>query len=373
MKKIFFVTVLIFTAAISNIASAEDFNSIDWSRVPTITNNADFVRYVQQCEARCLSSVPVIFGGGFFVDGEGFLAVSKNTQSVDTIVSNYGSSQRVLYQLRLCPGAKVAYAYKSGNTSILSNEEQKLYNVAVEIVNKAARKPTPIMKEFYIHDEITARVDYSYSLGARVGNAIGAFLDGKANCQGYSDAFYMLGQMLGLNVGKMSGRTRGNQHIWNTITFDDGKTYAVDCANDDASFSTSKEGGYNNYIYFNAAEEILNVTHSWSSATEPQLVQNIDNRYFYFAPESTNIVFYEERAEDALDKIAERIAKEDFRLSWGMSKYEPKYNDKKFVLNRLTKEILPRKYKFKPDTDIKIDLTRRGNWLFFIVDAKKRQ
>lgn len=377
MKKFFLTAILIFIVAISSIASAADFNSVDWSKAPTFTNKADFARYIQKCEANCMSSVPVKFKGGLFVDTDEVLMFVKNTQTVDAVSANYFDGIRVLYQLHLSPGVKVAYAYRTKNTSILNNDERQLYNVAVEIVEKAARKPTPIMKEFYIHDEITARVEWynttSTSKTPRHGNAIGALVDGRATCQGYSDAFYMLGTMLGLKVGKMSGVTRGTKHIWNTITFDDGKIYAVDCTWDDASFSTSKEGGYNNYIYFNAAEEILNVTHSWSSATEPQLVQKIDNRYFYFAPESTNIVFYEDKAEDALYKIAERIAKEDFRLSWGMSKFEQRYNDKAFVLNRLTKEILPKKFKFKPDTDIRVDLTRRGQWLFFIVDAKKRK
>ena len=377
MKKIFFTVVLILIAAISNIASAAvDFNSVNWGNVPTFSNRSDFIRYLQKCDANCMEAVPAIFSGGLFVDADEVLKFAKNAQSVEVIASNYGTSQRILYHLYICPGAKVAYAYATQNTSILNNDERQLYNAAVEIVNKAARKPTPIMKEFYIHDEITARVDYytepTNAPTPRFGNALGAILDGKANCQGYSDAFYMLGKMLGLDVGKMAGRTRNNKHIWNTITFGDGKIYAVDCTWDDASFSVSKEGGYNNYIYFNASQEILEATHAYDAATEPRITEKIDNRYFYFAPESTNIVFYEERAEDALDKIAERIAKEGFRLSWGMSKYEPKYTNKEFVLNRLTKEILPKKYKFKPDTNIRIDLTRRGDWLFFIVDAKKR-
>ena len=65
--------------------------------------------------------------------------------------------------------------------------------------------------------------------------AIGALIDGYAQCQGFTDAFYMLGRMCGLNVGRIGGTKDNGKilHAWNWITFSDGKSYCVDVTLDD--------------------------------------------------------------------------------------------------------------------------------------------
>jgi hypothetical protein len=144
---------------------------------------------------------------------------------------------------------------------------------------------------------------------------------------------------------------------------------------DDASFTFADSGEYNNYIYFNAPSEILKNTHSWENAYyNPQLYPQIDGRYFYFTPEfsETNgryFAFHSNTAEDALDYIGYRIAREGWRLSWGMAPYDARYANLNFSLNRLVKEILPNKYNWYGY--IKMNVARRGNYLYFTVDAKK--
>ncbi|MBQ7703808.1 MAG: hypothetical protein IJT73_00020, partial [Selenomonadaceae bacterium] len=257
-----------------------------------------------------------------------------------------------------------------------------LYNIAVRIVNEANQRPTTLLKEHYIHETITERVTY-YNFKwtektPRHCTAIGALIDGKANCQGYADAFYMLGRMLNLNVGKMSGYSNNGKsteaHVWNTIEFGDGRYYGVDVTWDDASFSFADSGEYNNYIYFNAPLEIMQTTHSWEAAYFPNLYPNIDGRYFYYTQEflDTNgryFAFHSNTAEDALGYIAQRIAREGWRLSWGMAPYNSQYADVNFCVNRLVKDILPNRYHWYGY--IKMNVTQRGNWLFFTVDANK--
>ena len=382
MKKIIFGLMFIFTLTFQNFVSAVNRDSIDWSNAPHFGDKQSFMNYIKNCENNCKTQVPVVFTNGIFVNVEECLKMTKNSQYVNVTWWNdsNGRPREVLYELTLYPGTKVAYAYLTGNTSVLSGEEKKLYNVAVGIVNEAKKKPTTLLKEHFIHESITERVTY-YTINSkektpRHCNALGALLDGRANCQGYSDSFYMLGKMLGFNVGKMSGRANNESHVWNTIDFGDGRIYAVDVTWDDASFSFADSGEYNNYIYFNAPLEIMQATHSWEGAYNPKLYPNIDGRYFYYTQEffetkGRYFAFHSNTAEEALDYIAYRIAREGWRLSWGMAPYDRRYAEVNFSLNRLIKDILPHKYNWYGN--IKMNVARRGNYLYFTVDANKNK
>lgn len=380
MQKIIFTAIFIFTLLIQNFASAVDYKSIDWNNAPRFSDKQSFANYIRDCENNLKTKVPVVFTNGVFVNVEECLKITKNSQYVNVTWWNdkNGNPREVLYELSIYPGARVAYAYRTGNTSFLSNEEKRLYNVAVKIVNEANQKPTTLLKEHYIHERITEIVTYyntkSNEKQPRHCNAIGALLDGRANCQGYADSFDMLGKMLGFKVSKMSGVANKEKHVWNTIDFGDGRVYGVDVTWDDASFHFADSGDHNNYIYFNAPLEIMRTTHSWEGAYNPKLYSSIDGRYFYYTKEfsDTNgryFAFHSSTAEDALGYIAYRIAKEGWRLSWGMAPYDSRYADVSFSLNRLVKEILPNKYHWYGK--IKMNVARRGNYLYFTVDANK--
>lgn len=379
MRKNILAIVFMVTALIQNIASAADYNSVDWNNAPHFSNKADFIRYIQACEKNCKAYIPVVFASNVFINTDEILKIYKNAQQANITwwSDRKGGSVKTLYELHIYPGAKVEYAYRTGDISILSNEERKLYNYAIKIVKEAKKFPTPLRKEHYIHEKITERTTY-YTANTgetlpRHCTAIGALLDGKANCQGYTDAFYMLGRMAGLNVGKMSGNAAGGAHTWNTINFGDGRTYAVDVTFDDASFRSAGVGEYNTYIYFNAPLEILNTSHTWEAAYNPTIYPKIDSRYFYTTQEFSNthgqyFGFSTKTAENALQYIAQRISK-GYRLSWAMAPYAKNYADTKFSLNRLVREILPNQYNWYGSA--KMSVAHRGNWIFYTVDATK--
>ena len=109
--------------------------------------------------------------------------------------------------------------------------------------------------------------------------AIGALIDGKANCQGYTDAFYMLTRMLGWDTGRIVGEAGGGGHIWNTVGFGN-NTYCVDVTWGDHGF-----GNLNSYIYFNAPMEIMQETHKWDWSSAQAIQGGIDERYPYCSEE----------------------------------------------------------------------------------------
>lgn len=171
------------------------------------------------------------------------------------------------------PGTCVANAYLRGNTDYLTSDELQLHSKAVEIINEAKKRPSLIAQEYYIHDEICRRTTYELDKNT----AIGALVYNKADCDGYADAFYMLGRMMGWNVGRIFG----GGHAWNWIDFGDGKVYCVDVTLDDEYFNFGEYGKATVYLFFNAPEEIISVDHTWDRELLPNLQRTIDDRYSY--------------------------------------------------------------------------------------------
>ena len=122
------------------------------------------------------------------------------------------------------PGAKVAAAVLTGDESRLTDEERQLRDQALSIVRAAqAQSSTTLELEMALHDWLCANVNYEAmpevrETMPRVCMATGALLDGRANCQGYADAFYLLGRLAGLNVRCQDGiDSDGLEHRWNVI------------------------------------------------------------------------------------------------------------------------------------------------------------
>ena len=155
------------------------------------------------------------------------------------------------------PGQKIVFAWKSGDVSRLTQEELEVYGIAQELVSQArAADPDPEAMELWLHDWLCANVEYDSPyeyvypedfVGLDELTCVGALRDGKANCQGYTDAFYLLGTLAGLEVYVIFGTADGGGHCWNGVRLD-GKIYMVDVTFDDTLF---QEPEYWSYIWYN--------------------------------------------------------------------------------------------------------------------------
>lgn len=391
MRRLIFAAVFFIVSLVQNFAAATELNDVDWSSAPRFSNYADFTNHLKNCMANLQTEIPVVLTNGLdannareILDGTGNLAFAYRYKSAHDGDSNL----RVLYEFLYYPGTKIVHAHRTGDTSILSNEEKKLYNLAVKIVNDARAQPTVLRKELFIHDAITTKTTYYTATISQTFNlprfvtATGALLDGRANCQGYSDAFYMLGNMSGLNVGKISGvfrsddgKGRDEGHMWNTIDFG-GVKYFVDVTGNDDSFKFSRRLGYNSYIYFNAPAEIASATHSWRDNMVTNLQAEPDDKYFFTTPEfaATNgdyFGFYSRSTEKALDEIARRIAVDRRKLSWAMIPHDEKFNLEK-ALNRLVREILPSRYQYYRGY-FGMAAANRGKYTLLFVDVRNKR
>ena len=194
------------------------------------------------------------------------------------IVESDETNAKVIYKITEYPGTRVANAYLSGNTVGLTSDEKKLYPLAAEIANTAKRYSLPAAQERFIYDLICGRVtfydeenklDESGKLKS-FNTAIGALVDRKANDKGIADAFYMLCRMCDLNVSRIGGYIGTTPHTWNTITFEDGRSYCVDVTD-----------GINTGLrsLLNAPLEVIQKTHRCDWELIPNLQQTVDSRY----------------------------------------------------------------------------------------------
>ena len=245
IKKFFTAVILVVFMLSAQIVVAAD---VDWNAVPKISSKAQLARYIESERRKGNTKIHAVLTY-FKFSSDKELAYKERRIFEEELINRIAIARarlavvmgtgRLIYELVEYPGTRVANAYLSRNKEQawmnLTNEEQKLYNIAVGIVDEANKRNSEVEKARYIHNEIVSLAKYDYeNQSSRNNTAIGALIDHYAQCQGYSDAFYMLGRMCGLNVCRIGGIVDGRSgHAWNFITFSDGKSYCVDVTIDD--------------------------------------------------------------------------------------------------------------------------------------------
>lgn len=182
-------------------------------------------------------------------------------------------------------------AWKNGDTSSLSQQERAALDEAQAIVTRLQTQYSSgsLELERAIFDEICVRLTHMDSPQMPAGevadciNADYALMNGRANCQGYAETFYLLASMAGFEVSFLNGWSSGGlPHTWNTIQLS-GQWYIVDV--DSADFSgdaVSPETGV--YLYFNAGRNRCEGLLSWKPYYETADISDIsDNNFFFYA------------------------------------------------------------------------------------------
>ena len=179
---------------------------------------------------------------------------------------------------RYYEGKRIVHAWKNNTVSELTPREQETLREAQRMV--AGINGTDLEKERAVHDLLCRHITY-YTDSKSSGHeecdcAVGAILNGLADCDGYSDAFYLLGSLTGLEVRllkgdavrdadqSISGMTRNltsGGHIWNLVCIN-GKWVMLDVTWDD-----QEEQGIC-YYYFNTGTDAEAGNHIW----EPQIL-----------------------------------------------------------------------------------------------------
>ena len=329
------------------------YSGIDWKNVRKVSDLKELHAYVVECADKLMEDIPVVCIDGYEPTTLDVIGGTSAAWVKMTVVSEDEDKDEMCLSLHMYyrSGARIARAYLIKDTSGLTEEEQALYEIVEAIVKEIKEQDlSDPVKLLLIHDAIAQSCSYfttkqKFPIVANFLCATGVFLDSKANCQGYSDAFYMLAKMLGFNVGFCTGMTGGGLHIWNTIELDK-KIYYVDVTWDDPF----KEDNPNkdklvNYIYFIAPREVITQTHSWNDGYDIGDVQeDIDDKYFYTTDEYTdfNEQYYSLEDDDAMSglvEIADGIANEGAKRCFLMIPYNKQFSIANNVIKFLDKEL----------------------------------
>ena len=166
--------------------------------------------------------------------------------------------------------------YRQGKQASLTSRELQTLNAALSIVNAAPSNP--LERERYLHDQLCARVTYMTDDEAYNDNdqAIGALLNGEADCDGYSEAFYLLCNLAGIPARLQHGDTYDKSdrydedatHMWNLVCVS-GNWLMIDVTWDDRD-----DEGVNTYQYYNIGRSRMSETHKWN---EEALMADVRN------------------------------------------------------------------------------------------------
>ena len=188
-------------------------------------------------------------------------------------------------------GEKIYTAVLRGVEGELSGREQAALAQAYAIAQRAAAAADadprslndPRMKTILtarnIHDSICERVVYTIDDTTDDDDmAIGALVDGRANCDGYADAFCLTARLAGLNVSLQygdtySGREEGT-HMWNLLQVGSDWTL-VDVTWDDPADENGAQGRIS-YKWFCVGSDRADRSHIWNRSLSQTLAAETD-------------------------------------------------------------------------------------------------
>lgn len=133
-----------------------------------------------------------------------------------------------------------------GTTVFTNNstaQQKKIKTATKDLIAEAKKLSSDYDKVKYFHDEIIKMTKYSASSSGNQ-NAYGVFVNKKAACRGYANAFAYLCQAVGIECIIVDGYVAAGDHAWNMVKVD-GNWYHTDLTWDDpTNLNTVK------YTYF---------------------------------------------------------------------------------------------------------------------------
>ena len=204
------------------------------------------------------------------------------------------------------PGFKAAQAWTLNRMDLLNEQEKDLLALAEEMVSKARSEAQSSYEMLLrLHDLLIERAEYvrGDSAWTDVDTAVGALMNGQADCDGYADAFYLLCTLAGFPVRLQHGKTidfDGTElwHKWNAV-YMNGQWHHVDVTWDDVNFPQAPEA--TSYPYFLVGGSMMN-SHSWiREASLCSQAEYTDWTLYYYTADRTGLTHgaYYETIEDA--------------------------------------------------------------------------
>ena len=138
----------------------------------------------------------------------------------------------------------------------MSAETEKINAAADELLKGITPSMPEFERERLLHDRLAKSI--TYDLNEKYAHtAYGALVNGRAVCDGYTQAFQYLLQRVGIQSFMVTGTGKGGNHAWNIVRID-GRYYNVDLTWDDQERDTF-------YAYFNLTDERIKDDHTFDT------------------------------------------------------------------------------------------------------------
>ena len=270
---------------------------------------ADAMAYVEECARREEDVLYLFCGDELYeellegteypdIEGMDYLADILDGNGIFHYTYYYSDKTHIITVRNIVyyPGFRIALAFSRNDLSGLTDRERQTLDLALGTAQQAS-SGDPMRTAQAIHDALCLKTVYvADDEGDSDDTAVGAFLEGKANCDGYSDAFYLAATLAGLRVryqhGDTFSQTSEETHMWNLI-FLDGEWRMVDVTWDDSEEAIS-------YKWFLAGEDRAAKTHLWNRATSEAIAAETDMER---RPRREFIVSSEESLEEAVQTL----------------------------------------------------------------------
>ena len=281
-----------------------EYRDIDFTSLPRLDSIGELVAFMGKCRDYLARQVPIRLTSNI---SEAMISEALGYFDWESQLLQYNhdilGDAHVLITMQYFPGARIAELHRTGDTAQLSGAERTAYQLAMAFFNtEYPWRASAIERERSIFDFIRRSATYWTDNGEYPGSynnfrtAVGVLVDGKANCSGFADAFYMLCKMAGFSVDKVTGELSGGGHVWNTIEID-GRWYMVD-----ATPSSAEDDPAIRYCYFNAGQRLMAQTHTWTDmALRYPIAQELDSAYAY--GNAAFVGYYRVADPDAIEQV----------------------------------------------------------------------
>ena len=184
---------------------------------------------------------------------------------------------------------KSGYNWAQGGRS-LQSDAAALTDAVQKLANEARAQGGQYEQLLYVHDWLTTHNTYNVAAPA-AGIAfdylpwtpLSALTDvSQPVCEGYSKAFKLVCDELGIPCILVDGTGSGDKHEWNYVQMD-GQWYAVDVTYDDPIVvgTYGNQSGYEKHEYFLVGSEKLFTNHTPGGAHVDDVVLNVPTLSYY--------------------------------------------------------------------------------------------
>lgn len=261
-----------------------DVASIDFYQLAPIETEADLLALMRDARAQMAVQLPLRLSGG--LDEQSVFALCGDfdwAMVAQASMPNRAGETHTLVTCTYLAGANIVKAHAAGDISTLTERELATYDAAMAFFDGAYPKDADaVTRERAIYDFVQASSDYwvgkpQVRRAEDVCSAANVLLDGRSNCAGFADAFWMLSSLAGFDVRNVPGTVDEQPHMWNLILLE-GTWYMVDATKGSGDNADDNKA----YVFYNAGRELMADHYVWNDALLPEPVANaLDGMYPY--------------------------------------------------------------------------------------------